>query len=51
MDFVVSLQVVAEVKQTSETETPMRCSFVVPMRWMVIHEYEVSGGGLKPKFY
>jgi hypothetical protein len=26
--------------------SPMRCSYVVPMRWMVIHEYEVPGGAL-----
>jgi hypothetical protein len=24
----------------------MRRSYVVPMRWMVIYEYEVSGGDL-----
>jgi hypothetical protein len=24
----------------------MRCSYVVPMRWMVIYEYEVPGGAL-----
>jgi hypothetical protein len=29
----------------------MRLSYVVPMRWMVIYEYEVPGEGLKPKFY
>jgi hypothetical protein len=31
---------------TSEVGTPMRRSYVVPMRWMVIYEYEVSGGAL-----
>jgi hypothetical protein len=36
MDFVVSPQV----------GTPMRRSYVVPMRWMVIYEYEVPGGTL-----
>jgi hypothetical protein len=25
---------------------PMRRSYVVPMRWMVIYEYEVPGGAL-----
>jgi hypothetical protein len=25
----------------------MRRSYVVPMRWMVIYEYEVTGGALK----
>jgi hypothetical protein len=29
----------------------MRRSYVVPMRWMVVYEYEVPGAGLKPKFY
>jgi hypothetical protein len=29
-----------------EVGTPMRRSYVVPMRWMVIHEYEVPGGAL-----
>jgi hypothetical protein len=38
MDFVVSLLVVAEVYPTSEDGTPMRRSYVVPMRWMVIYE-------------
>jgi hypothetical protein len=27
----------------------MRRSYVVPMRWMVIHEYEVPGGALNLK--
>jgi hypothetical protein len=40
------LPVVAEVKPTSEVGTPMRRIYVVPMRWMVIYEYEVSGGAL-----
>jgi hypothetical protein len=25
----------------------MRRSYVVPMRWMVIHEHEIPGGALK----
>jgi hypothetical protein len=29
----------------------MRRRYVVPVRWMVVYEYEVPGGGLKPKFY
>jgi hypothetical protein len=29
----------------------MKRSYVVPMRWNVIYEYEVPGGGLKLKFY
>jgi hypothetical protein len=37
---------VAELKPTSEAGTPVRRSYVVPMRWMVIHEYEVQGGAL-----
>jgi hypothetical protein len=40
------LPVVAEVYPTSEVGTPMRRSYVVPMRWMVIYEYEVTGGAL-----
>jgi hypothetical protein len=40
------LQVVAEVWPTSEVGTPMRRSYVVRMRWMVIHEFEVPGGAL-----
>jgi hypothetical protein len=40
------LSVVAEVVPTSEVGTPMRRSYVVPMRWMVIYEYEVPGGAL-----
>jgi hypothetical protein len=32
--------------QTSEVGTPMRRGYVVPMRWMVIYEYEVPGGAL-----
>jgi hypothetical protein len=28
----------------------MRRSYVVPMRWMVIYEYEVPGGALNPGF-
>jgi hypothetical protein len=41
------LPVVAEVQPTSEVWTPMRRSYVVPMRWMVIYEYEAP----VPKFY
>jgi hypothetical protein len=37
---------VAEVWPTSEVRTPMRRSYVVPMRWMVMYEYEVPGGPL-----
>jgi hypothetical protein len=33
---------------TSEVGTPMRRSYVVPMRWMVIYEYEVPRGALNP---
>jgi hypothetical protein len=28
----------------------MRHSYVVPMRWMVIYEYEVPGGALNLKY-
>jgi hypothetical protein len=41
-----SLPVVAEVLPTSEVGTPMRRSYVVGMRWMVICGYEVPGGAL-----
>jgi hypothetical protein len=44
MNFVVALPVVAEV--TSEVGTPMRCSYIVPMRWMEIYEYGVPEGAL-----
>jgi hypothetical protein len=30
----------------SEVGTPMRRSYVVPMRWMVIYKYEVPGEAL-----
>jgi hypothetical protein len=40
------LPVVAEVLPTSEVGTPMRRSYVVVMRWMVIYGYEVPGGAL-----
>jgi hypothetical protein len=46
MDFVVSLLAVAEVWPTSEVGTPMRRSYIVLMRWMVIYEYGVPGGAL-----
>jgi hypothetical protein len=32
--------------KTSEVGTPMRRGYVVPMKWMVIHEYGVPGGAL-----
>jgi hypothetical protein len=38
MDFVVS--------PTSDVGTHVRGSYVVPMRWMVIYEYDVPGGAL-----
>jgi hypothetical protein len=41
-----SLPIVAEVLPTSEDGTPMRRSYVVPMRWVVIYEYEVPGCAL-----
>jgi hypothetical protein len=25
---------------------PMRCGYIVPMRWMMIYEYAVPGGAL-----
>jgi hypothetical protein len=37
---------VANGSTTSEAGTPMRRSYVVPMRWMVLYEYEVTGGAL-----
>jgi hypothetical protein len=40
------LPVVAEVEPTSEVGTPMRRSYVAPIGWMVIYEYEVPGGAL-----
>jgi hypothetical protein len=40
------LPVIIEVFKTSEFGTPMRRSYVVPVRWMVIYEYEVPGGAL-----
>jgi hypothetical protein len=40
------LLVVADVCPTSEVGTPIRRSYVVPTRWMVIYEYEEPGGGL-----
>jgi hypothetical protein len=46
MDLWSPFPAVAEVQPTSEVGTPMRRSYVVPMRWMVIHEYEVSGRAL-----
>jgi hypothetical protein len=46
MDCLVSLPVVADVKPTSEGGMPMRCGYVVSMRWIVIYEYGVPGGAL-----
>jgi hypothetical protein len=37
---------VIEVKPTSEAVTTMGCSYIVPMRWTVIYEYEITGGAL-----
>jgi hypothetical protein len=45
------LPAAAEVELTSVVGTPMRRSYVVPMRWMLKYEYEVPGRALKPKFY
>jgi hypothetical protein len=46
MDFVVSTPGCGRSVTTSEDGSPMRRSYVVPMRWMVIYEYEVPGGAL-----
>jgi hypothetical protein len=35
-----------EYLPTSEVGTPMRHSYVLPIRWMVIYGYEVPGGAL-----
>jgi hypothetical protein len=40
------LPIVVEVSPTSEVGTPMRRSYVVRMRWMVIYGYGVPGGAL-----
>jgi hypothetical protein len=40
------LPAVSEVQPTSDVGTLMRRSYVVPMRWMVIYEYEVPGRAL-----
>jgi hypothetical protein len=45
IDFVVSSPGCVR-SVTSEVGTPMRRSYVVPMRWMVIYECEVPGGAL-----
>jgi hypothetical protein len=34
--------IVAELYPTSDAGTPIRRSYVVPIRWMVIYEYEVE---------
>jgi hypothetical protein len=47
MDFLVSHPGCDLSVTTSEVGKPMRCSYVVRMRWMVIHKYEVPGG-VKP---
>jgi hypothetical protein len=47
MDFVVSPPGFGR----SVTEVPMKRSYVVPMRWMVIYKYQVTREALKPKFY
>jgi hypothetical protein len=40
-DIVVSPPSCGRSVTTSEVGTPMRHSYVVPMRWMVMYEYEV----------
>jgi hypothetical protein len=45
MDFVDSAPGCGR-SVTFEDGTPMRCSYVVPVRWMVIHEYEAPRGAL-----
>jgi hypothetical protein len=44
MDFVVSLPGCGQVQPTSEAGTPKRRSYVVPMMWFVLYEYELPGG-------
>jgi hypothetical protein len=44
MDFVVSLPGYGRSVTDFRGWKPMRRSYVVPMRWMVIYEYEVPGG-------
>jgi hypothetical protein len=46
MDFVVSPPGCSRSTTHFWGWTPMRCSYVVPMRCMVIYEYEVPGGTL-----
>jgi hypothetical protein len=46
MDCVVSPPGCGRSVTDFEVGTPMRRSYVVPMRWMVIYEYEVPGGAL-----
>jgi hypothetical protein len=46
MDFMVFPPGCGRNVTNSEDGTPMRWSYVVPMRWMVIYEYEVPGGAL-----
>jgi hypothetical protein len=46
IDFVVSPPGCGRSVTDSKFGTPMRRSYVVPMRWMVICEYEVPRGAL-----
>jgi hypothetical protein len=47
MDFVVSPPGCGRSVTTSKVGMPMRYSYVVPMRYMVIYEYEGPEGALK----
>jgi hypothetical protein len=51
MDFVVFPPGCGRSVTNSEAGKPIMHSYVVPMRWVEIYEYEVPGGGLKPEFY
>jgi hypothetical protein len=46
MDFVVSPPGCGQVQPTVVVGTPIKHNYVVPMRWVVIFEYEVPGGAL-----
>jgi hypothetical protein len=46
LDLVVSPPGCGRCVTDFSIGTPMRRSYVVPMRWMVIYEYEVTGGAL-----
>jgi hypothetical protein len=46
MDFVVSPPGCGRSVSDFGGWDAMRRSYVVPMRWMVIYEYEVTGGAL-----